>query len=159
PPRAAYHPRMQRRLRTAGFAALLVLASVLAFSPILSGHYTPGDLAFLVRASPVARADSALVANRLAEGDGPLARASPSLDGRLWVRGGKWTAFSARRIRFENLLLLLGTAALLRLALKRALSPWAGSDGARAAAGAGALLVACHPLCAPAVSAAGARGD
>src|SRR5262249_26934786 len=124
-----------------------------------SGRYAAGDLPFLVRASPVARADSAPVANRLAEGDGPLARGSLALSCRLWAREGRWTVFSARRIRFVNLLLLLRPAALLRLALRRALSPWAGSEGARAAAGAGALLVACHPLCAPAVAAAGARGD
>jgi hypothetical protein len=62
-------------------------------------------------------------------------------------------------IRVENLLLLLGTAAFARLALRRALSPWAGTDGARASAGACALLIACHPLCVPAVAAAGARGD
>ena len=157
--RPAYHPRMQRRLRTAGFGALLLAASILAFSPVLTRRYAAGDLPYLVRASPIARAYSAAVADRLAEGDGPLARGSLALSCRLWAREGMWTVFDARKIRFENLLLLLGTAAFLRLALRRALSPWAGSEGARAAAGAGALLVACHPLCAPAIAAAGARGD
>jgi hypothetical protein len=150
---------MQRRTRTLGFVALLFTAAILAFAPVLSSRYSIGDVPFLVRASPIASSDSAHVASRLTEGDGPLARWSLALTGHLWAHAGRWTAAAARAIRIENLLLLLGTAALLRLTLRRALSPWAGADGARAAAGACALFVVCHPLGVPAVAAAGARGD
>ncbi|HEV8114398.1 MAG TPA: hypothetical protein VGR31_16620 [Planctomycetota bacterium] len=150
---------MRRHVRTAGFVALLLAAAALAFAPLASAGFLEDDLASLVRASPASAPRAAAEANRLADADGPLARSSLALSCRLWTRDGRWTAPAGRMLRFENLLLLLGIAACARLALRRALSPWAGMDGARAAAGACAVLVVCHPLCAAAVASIGARGD
>jgi hypothetical protein len=150
---------MERRLRTAGFVALLLAAAALAYAGLERAGFVGEDLSYLVRASRSAGSEAAVLAERLSEGDGPLARLSLALSFRLWARDGTWSAGAVRFLRLENLLLLLGTAACARLALRRALSTWAGMDGARAAAGACALLLVCHPLCIPAVAAAGARGD
>jgi hypothetical protein len=135
---------MTRSLRVAGFAALLLAVAALAFGPLASAGFVGEDLKYLV--------DPAL-------GQGPLARASLRLSHLLWAEGGTWGERAAIGVRVENLLLLLGTAAFARLALRRALAPWAGMDGARAAAGACALLLACHPLAVAAVASPGARGD
>lgn len=150
-------------MRAAGFAALLLVVAALAFGPLAGAGFVRDDLPHLVRAAPAggrgASADLEKDAEKLAEGDGPLARASLRLSHALWSSHGTWGDRSAIALRVENLLLLLGAAAFARLALRRALSPWAGLDGARAAAGACAVLLACHPLAVPAVASARARGD
>lgn len=150
-------------MRAAGFAALLLLVAALAFGPLAGAGFVGDDLPYLVRAAPAhgggTSADLEKEAEKLAEGDGPLASASLRLSHALWSESGSWGQRSAVALRVENLLLLLGAAAFARLALRRALSPWAGMDGARAAAGACAVLLACHPLAVPAVASVGARGD
>lgn len=150
-------------MRAAGFAALLLAVAALAFGPLAGAGFVGDDLPHLVRAAPArgGGASAALEedASILAEGDGPLARASLRLSHALWSSHGTWGERSAIALRVENLLLLLGAAAFARLALRRTLSPWAGMDGARAAAGACAVFLACHPLAVTAVASVGARGD
>lgn len=155
---------MTRSLRAAGFTALLLAVAALAFGPLTTAGFVGEDLPHLVRASPAragagASANRAEMAEKLAQGDGPLARVSLRLSHRLWADAGTWGERSAVGVRVENLLLLLGAAAFMRLALRRSLAPWAGMDGARAAAGACALFLACHPLAVAAIASARARGD
>lgn len=154
---------MRREVRAAGFAALLLLVAALAFGPLASAGFVEDDLPYLVRAAPAHGGPATTALERqasiLAEGDGLLARASLRLSHALWSRSGTWGERSALFLRDENLLLLLAAAAFSRLALRRTLSPWTGMDGARAAAGACAVLLACHPLAVASVASPGARGD
>ena len=150
---------MPKAVRAAAFALLLLAVAALAYAPLFGSQYAAPDVPYLVRASTAAGRGAALAETALLGADGPLARLSLRISAALWTDGGRWTAASARWIRVENVLLLLGAAAFGRLVVRRALAPWTGRDGARASAGAFALLLACHPACVPAVARAGARGD
>jgi hypothetical protein len=146
---------MSRGLRVAGFAALLLAAAALAFGPLARAGFVGEDLTSLVRAagSPADAVEGTPVAG------GALAHLSLRLSHALWARDGAWGERAALALRIENVLFLLGSAAFARLALRRTLAPWTGMEGARAAAGACALLLACHPLAVPAVASPAARGE
>ena len=156
---AAYPPRMPKSVRAAAFALLLLAVAALAYAPLFGSQYAPIDVPYLVRASAASGKGASDAARVLAGADGPLARLSLRVSSVLWTSGGLWTPAAARWIRVENALLLLGAAAVGRLVVRRALAPWTGRDGARASAGAFALLFACHPACVASVARAGGRGD
>ena len=150
---------MPKSVRAVAFALLLLAVATLAYAPLFGSHYGPSDVPYLVRASSAAGMGGSEAARILAGAGGPLERLSLRVSSALWAADGRWTEASARWIRVENALLLLAAAAVGRLVVRRALAPWTGRDGARASAGAFALLFACHPACVASVARAGGRGD
>jgi hypothetical protein len=134
--------------------ALLCLA--FAFSPLLRAELLASDLAVLVeRRVDVARAPSVEEATSQ-----PLAHLSIELSRFLWgLPGADGHDGVATWLRVENLLLHLVAAVALGYFARRLLLPWIGSEQARAAARAAALLYALHPLTVSSVADLGARGD
>lgn len=157
---------MTRSKRALLLAALLVFVA-LAYAPLARAGFVGQDLPLLVHASRIAwpntgdiSLESSAVWPSLATSEiPPLAAASLALSSRLWSQAGVWGESAAVWLRFENLLLLLLAGWMIGRTVQRALVPWYGSEVARSASWASAMILASHPLCVAAVASPAARGD
>ncbi len=151
--------------------ALLLVALLafcaLAYAPLARAGFVGGDLPILVHASRIAwphtsggESEAQLDWPSLtAGGVRPLAAASLALSSRLWSDSGRWVPSAAVWLRLENLTLLLLAGWMIGRTVQRALVPWYGSEVARSASWASAMILAAHPLSVSVVASPAARGE
>jgi hypothetical protein len=144
-------------------AALLLLAY--AYAPVVTAGLAAGEFHTLVDVERILHPATATPVFERAGGlwevhgvsGRPLAGLSLLLS-RL-VQPGVIDAGALVALRLENLLWLLAAGAAIGVFTRRLLQPWTGSDQARAAGRATALLIALAPLHGAAVGSVDARGD
>ncbi len=139
----------------------------LAYGPLGRAGFIGADLPVLAHASRIAWTEPGVAPsdprfdwNAVLHGEArPLAAASLALSSRLWSDAGTWPASAAAWLRAENLLCLLLAGWMIGRTVQRALVPWWGSEVARSASWASAMILATHPFAVPAVASPAARGD
>jgi hypothetical protein len=151
--------------------ALLVVALLafcaLAYAPLARAGFVGSDLPSLVHASRIAwphasagESEAEFDWLRLTDGGvRPLAAASLALSSRLWSESGTWVPSAAVWLRLENLILLLLAGWMIGRTVQRALVPWYGSEVARSASWASAMILAAHPLSVSVIASPAARGE
>jgi hypothetical protein len=147
--------------------ALLLLALLafcaLAYAPLARAGFVGDDLPILVHASrlawPATPGAEFEWSSLLEGGARPLAAASLALSSRLWSDAGTWDPSAAAWLRLENLILLLLAGWMIGRTVQRALVPWYGSEVARSASWASAMILAAHPLSVSVVASPAARGE
>ena len=152
-------------LTRAGGALAVLLLLAYAYAPVLTAGLAAGEFHALVDVerilNPAAATPPFERFGGLWEVHGlsgrPLAALSLVLS-RL-VQPGVVDAGALVALRLENLLWLLAAGAAIGVFARRLLQPWTGSDQARAAGRATALLIALAPLHGAAVGSVEARGD
>ncbi len=143
-------------MRKFGVGVLVVALMAWAHGPALSAGAFGGDLELL--AGLKGRGPLVLFGVP-GTGGRPLAGLSLFIDRGLWNPDKVWTTAEIALVRLGNLALLVAIAAGLRVAVRRAVEPFLGSESAHAAASTAAVFLLVHPLAVSAVGHLSARGD
>jgi len=145
--------------RRLGAVILVVLLTAFAYEPLLHAGLLGEDYSVL-RAVDDAGFRFAALYDVPGTNARPLGAFSISASVRLWNELGWWQGSSgAWLLRAENLVwLLLAAVGVMRI-LMRAMRPWMGTDQARSAGMAAAMLLLVHPLSVSSVARIASRGD
>ena len=163
---------MPRVLRKFFSAAAIVLLVTFAYEPLVDAEFVGEDFPVLIDAGRIAWPEKRPVVDGMVPGlesrdfyevhgtdERPLAAMSLALSSRFWSDRGTWEGDEAVGLRAENLLLLCVAALALSRVVRRLLLPWTGSEHARTAGRAAALVYLVHPLSLSSVASVAARGD
>jgi len=149
---------MPESWRKIGIGAVVVLLLAFTYEPLAHARLLGEDFSVL---AAVRDAGFRFSAHYDVPGVGarPLAGLSLALSIFGFREAGLWSGAEAWLLRGENLLWLFVAALGLYQALVRAVRPWMGTDQARSAGFAAAMLLLVHPLAVHAVIRVASRGD
>lgn len=166
--RGAGRVRLAEGARRIPFLLYALLLVLVAYAPLMPARMVGEDWPVLCEAlglTPAQLQDSVEAAEghplpvAVAGERTALAHASLGILAKMLAPGQGWTNAEVWRLRAVHLLLLLVAGLGVASFVRRGLQPWTGSEQARAAGRAAAMLFSLHPLVVPSVARLASHGD